>query len=547
MLMKKCTLAVALVATVTMVGAAKAATVNWVGGTGTWYIGTSSWESGGATMSADDAFGSTNGWEYDGTFAPADVDIVIGAGGIVDYDALTADDFRLKGGPADAGSLTIKDGGSLTLGLYGFYTEIDCGELTITGAGSQLIRFNTDIPQSPDGGIFTIGSWRSTTGQTINMNIMDGGLFDNEGQVAFGSYQDSDPDLTINMTVGNHATVLNNSDIGDALEQGGELPQEGFLNFQYNWDVATSAQDDPSYSVNFTGNRGSYTVGAEGIQIQNQQSAVSADWTSTAATYEDLWDGVATGKSADDEILSYEGVHSSDTSGLFQFADFFQVTGSFGDASYTVESVGGALDGGSRPGDLNGDDLTDAGDFGILAGNFGTAVTPTTTDGDINWTAAAANGGDDFVDAADIGVMFGAWTGDHPPATPGSATAHYDPATGEIDVDVNGVVNWYVENVGSASMTGDAPAGLPQAPGLVTDNDTRIGESAFAPFSYSQNLGNVAAAGLTNEGTLQIFWNASLGGQLQSAEVQFVPEPTTLALASLALCGVMASRRRRVA
>jgi len=137
-----------------------------------------------------------------------------------------------------------------------------------------------------------------------------------------------------------------------------------------------------------------------------------------------------------------------------------------------------------------------------------------------------------------------------PPASPGTAAFSYNPGTGEICVSVNSVVNWYVEHVGYSSMTGDAPSGLPLAPGLVTDNDTRIGESAFAPFSYDVNLGNVAAAGLFDDGDLLIFWNASLGGELHSETSFYLseencPEPSTIALAGMGLFGLMAGRRRR--
>jgi hypothetical protein len=96
-------------------------------------------------------------------------------------------------------------------------------------------------------------------------------------------------------------------------------------------------------------------------------------------------------------------------------------------------------------------------------------------------------------------------------------------------------------------MTGDAPVGLPGAAGLVTDNDTRIGESNFAQFSYDADLGPVAASGLSDIGTLNIFWNATLGGALQSAGRSCIPEPSTMILAGMGICGLLAGRRRRVA
>ena len=150
--------------------------------------------------------------------------------------------------------------------------------------------------------------------------------------------------------------------------------------------------------------------------------------------------------------------------------------------------------------------FVDALDFGVFATNFDSGIST-----DNLWQEGDLNG-DKRIDAADAGEMFSSWTGDHPPAAPGSATAHYDPTTGEIEIDVNGVVNWYIEEVGGAVMTGDAPAGLLPANGLITDNDVRVGQSGFAPMSYlDHSLGNVAASGIPQSGNLRIFWNSSLG------------------------------------
>ena len=48
-------------------------------------------------------------------------------------------------------------------------------------------------------------------------------------------------------------------------------------------------------------------------------------------------------------------------------------------------------------------------------------------------------------------------------------------------------------------------------------------------------------------GDLTISWNAGVGQPLQRAAVVYIPEPTTMALAALGLCGVLATRRPRVA
>ena len=100
-------------------------------------------------------------------------------------------------------------------------------------------------------------------------------------------------------------------------------------------------------------------------------------------------------------------------------------------------------------------------------------------------------------------------------------TGTYNSGTGEITVNIDGVVNWYVEHEGFDSMTGAAPMNLPGGGGLVTDNDTRIGETAFAPLTYAFSLGNVAATGIADDGTLKIFWNATLGSVLESAPISF--------------------------
>ena len=102
--------------------------------------------------------------------------------------------------------------------------------------------------------------------------------------------------------------------------------------------------------------------------------------------------------------------------------------------------------------------------------------------------------------------------------------------------------------LGGDGMTGpdDVAAVLPNNGGLVTNSATRVGEAGLGNFSFQDlDLGNVAATGLPDDGSLRIFWSSGLGVPAQDIAVTFIPEPTTLALAALGLCGIVATRRRR--
>ena len=80
--------------------------------------------------------------------------------------------------------------------------------------------------------------------------------------------------------------------------------------------------------------------------------------------------------------------------------------------------------------------------------------------------------------------------------------------------------------------------------GFVTDNDFSVGETKLDLFSYDADLGELVAQGSAND--FQIFFNGGLSEPLESGNLDYVPEPTTLALAGLGLCSILATRRRRL-
>lgn len=131
------------------------------------------------------------------------------------------------------------------------------------------------------------------------------------------------------------------------------------------------------------------------------------------------------------------------------------------------------------------------------------------------------------------------------PVGTGEACAFYDPVTGEIVISYNGINNWYIESA-TDSLTGASPAGLPLLGGLITDNDTRIGESSFLLGTVTDHdLGPVAAPGLS-AADLTLTWTAGLGGAIQQINfAEKIPEPTAIALTAIGLLTFCTYRRKR--
>jgi len=521
--------------------------VTWTSGVSGSWSPDSEWSDGiGADpQNAQATFGLSNGWDSNLNIPVANI-IIDGTAGTTDvlYDSdVVGDDFWLTSNGAATGSLTISGGATFqirsTTTPDGLWSEIDAALVKVTGAGSVLSRTHSN--PAMNGGAFVFGSWRSTPGQVIKLEVLDQGTVNNSGQMWFGAYNSSAIDLVVTWEVGGGASIINDGALRGGVSLNNTAGAQGEINFIWNYDSAAGAMDDSTYTIDISDQGGSVTVGVEGIRYQ-EEIALNV-WTSTLKTYEQLWnDGRLTASTA-----VPGGV----------FGDYFAVVGSSGSAGYKVTNIQGAhafaanSSGslaasiqGDFTGDINGDLTVNALDISILFNNFGSGTT--VAQGDINLSAP----GDDLIDAADIGVMYAAFTFEAGSQTSGSASAQYHPATGEIVVSVDGVNNWYIESA-SSSLTNDAHTGL-LAASLVTDNDTRVGESTLALFSYSdQNLGNVAEAGLPL-GDLRIYWNAGLGQPLEMLQVTYLgvaaiinlPEPSSLSLLAFGLA-ILAARRRK--
>ena len=180
--------------------------------------------------------------------------------------------------------------------------------------------------------------------------------------------------------------------------------------------------------------------------------------------------------------------------------------------------------------DFNLDGRVDHADISVLTDNFGRS--------DALWQESDSSG-DHVVDGLDMIGLTREWTGVPGPSVAGSATAEYDPVTGEISVSVENVLGWIL--VSDALMTGSADAAAvlgSAADTLVTDNADRVGEGRFfGPFGYDRvELGPVAWPG-RHAADFALWYSTALGEPHQIGIVLAVPEPncTVMIAAGLAL------------
>jgi hypothetical protein len=199
-----------------------------------------------------------------------------------------------------------------------------------------------------------MGGFAGEPGQEININVVNGGRIENDGQLWVGTAGgDDDYGIENTITINNGTIDLTGGDSGDIdLLEGafGEGVEPDML-FWYGRDGEGTALGE-KHIINFTG-AGSITVDHSGIWIGTMEADFSI--TPVHASYEELWTrGIlqANGKSGltGDTFSTYfsvSGVFDADGAG----------PGTLGGENYMLTSLLG------QAGDFDGDGDVDGADF----------------------------------------------------------------------------------------------------------------------------------------------------------------------------------------
>jgi len=202
-------------------------------------------------------------------------------------------------------------------------------------------------------------------------------------------------------------------------------------------------------------------------------------------------------------------------------------------------------------GDANGDGAVNGLDVGIMAGNWtGHQFNPTP---DKTWTQGDVAGGpydrgDGQVNLFDFMALLENFNRADPGVTDGSATAVYDPATGEFSVSVDGVTAWALSADGGldGADVADVAAALSSSEGtLVSANTDAVGEGSLGGLLYGDlELGQLVTPG-TDPSTITFEYVTGFGSQRVQGTIAVVPEPGTVIMLLSGLLGALLLIRRR--
>jgi len=203
-------------------------------------------------------------------------------------------------------------------------------------------------------------------------------------------------------------------------------------------------------------------------------------------------------------------------------------------------------------GDNNGDGAVNGSDVAAMIVNWTgnlwkPAPNKTWLEGDV--TGGPSDRGDGQVNLLDFMVLLQNYNKADPGVAEGSATAVYDPATGEFTVSVEGVMAWALW--GDGQLTGKDIQGVSAAlpcgeDSLVSANGDAVGEGSLVGLlSYDVELGQLVEPG-TEPSQIHFEYMLGFGGPRHSGTITVVPEPGTAAmLLAVLVAGVLWLRRRR--
>ena len=347
--------------------------LDWDGSDGMWFS-ESPFSSGGHWNGQQNVYelvGRENGHEgHRDSTGPAD--FLIGGGSKVSYDAYTlSEEFRIMQGS----NLTITGGavweqktldadevhpqfGQLERWDETYSTLLDPSNLNLDGGTFRRIGATTSDPNDLGSGAMIFGSllgddnfgdrdgdadtdgadfldWQrsapinlagdlrkivgtygaSPNVDRINIHLTNGGSLENEGQLWFGSQQIFPMEINVNISGGSTIKAIGGHDVNPGLASKTIAAGADASIVIFDWDSG-----NVNLTIDFTGS-GSITTDEGAINLVSWNAGTPSI---TAMSYEDLWNA---------GILTANGGSSG------AFTDHFSVTGSPGDAVYTLTST----------------------------------------------------------------------------------------------------------------------------------------------------------------------------------------------------------------